>query len=437
MPPRVFFGQCLQRFLCVSAGSIRLGVASGGRVASSLFSIDPGGFVSYFPPTMRWHTSTLCTAIVLSTLVVELRGQPGTAFPDERHSESVLVLLSGEVIRGEVSKEDDRYLVVLPTGRIFVPTHTVEVVCRSLSEAYEYRRSRMGQGQAQDHAELAQWCERHGLDNAAHEQLQLAKGLDPDHPIVGLVERRLAAARIVASESDVAERAPDTGEPTAQQLADFAAGLPHGTVESFTRVVQPMLINRCATAGCHSDRSDNEFRLERSRPGTPLGQTSTHRNLLATLKLVDSSSPEECELLRPKKCPHRLQVDGAASLSRTSQYRFLVAWVKLLAQQSESSSTVPQVADGPPATIRSGPPAEPSEPSVVSGDASPGERLTRVVEGPDESDVPQASRFSAGNRSADPFDPAVFNARYGTTSPGDSAEGEPAKVPVPSPFFPG
>lgn len=387
---------------------------------------------------MRWQATTFCAVIVLSLLAVELHAQPARPSTDGQQNESILVLLSGEVIQGEVSQLDDRYLVVLPTGRIFVPVSNVEVVCKSMAEAYAFRRAKMGQGQAQDHAELAQWCQRHGLDVAAEEQLQIAKRLDPNHPIVGLVERRLAVSRrpAVATETNSTDDA--TMEPTPQQLADFAAGLPYGTVETFTRVVQPLLINRCVTSGCHTDRSDNEFRLERSRPGTPLGQTSTHRNLLATLKLVDSAAPDQCELLRPKKCPHRLSTDAVLSLSKTGQYRFLVAWVTLLAQRSAGLASAPVVARRDlPDTIRTGPAKPTGLAGAPVGGESPADLMTKAIETSVADTVDESVMPAAHMQSADPFDPALFNSRYGTSPPLKSAPETEEKVPVPSPFFPG
>ena len=278
---------------------------------------------------MRWHF-TIRSLGLLSLLAAGLCAQTGPPAADEGSGNSILVLLSGEVIQGRISRLDDKYNVGLPTGRIFVPEDSVEIVCNDLHEAFRYRRSRMGQGQVQDHAELAQWCQRHGLDTEAEAELAIAKRLDPDHPIVGLVERRLLASRLSHATPQTQPAQDGSAEPTPQQLEEFAAGLPSGTVETFTRVVQPLLINRCATSGCHTDRSDNEFRLNRSRPGVPLGRTSTNRNLHATLRLIDAAAPDQCELLRPKRCPHRLQSESAFSLSKSSQYKYLVAWVSLL-----------------------------------------------------------------------------------------------------------
>lgn len=391
---------------------------------------------------MRWHVKTLPALAVLTLLATPLCAETGLP-PRDGEDVLILVLLSGEVIQGKVSQLDDRYLVVLPTGRIFVPASNVEAICRNLEEAYYLRRSRIGQGQAQDHAGLAQWCQRQGLDALAEKELQVAKQLDPNHPIVGLVERRLAASRMSLETPDVSLGEESVLEPTPQQLEDFAAGLPAGTVESFTRVVQPFLLNRCSTSGCHTERSPNEFRLERSRPGVPLGRTSTHRNLLATLKLVDAASPDQCELLRPKRCPYRLQTEATLSLSRSGQYRFLVAWVTLLTQQSAGESRAPSVArqTGLPETIRSSPPmvspleASSSPPGAGATTDSPLKASFDALSSGGEPSADQKPPVLGQPPSADPFDPAIFNRRFGTAAPPSPEASQGGKVPLPNPFF--
>lgn len=388
---------------------------------------------------MRRHVNTLPALVAFALLATPLRAEAGSP-PAADNEESILVLLSGEVIRGRVSHLDDRYLVALPTGRIFVPMSNVELVCKDLEEAYQLRRSRMGQGQAQDHAALAQWCQRQGLNDRAEEELSVARQLDADHPMVGLVERRLRVLREPLGATGGGEKEAGL-EPTPQQLEDFAAGLPTGTVEAFTRVVQPLLLNRCATAGCHNSRSGNDFCLERTRPGVPLGRTSTHRNLLATLKLVDATVPDQCELLRPKKCPHRLQTEATLSLSRTGQYRFLVAWVTLLTQQqSFASSSAPAATPaGPPPTIQTGPAVTPSSeailPSSASGTVS--DSLKASFDALSGREVPAAPQVMPAQPlgATDPFDPEIFNRRYGTIAGSTLDAPEADRIPLPRPDF--
>ena len=352
------------------------------------------------------------------------------AAPPQEGGNSILLLLNGELIQGQVTRLEQQYRVILPTGRIFVPIASVEAVCDTPQDAYELRRSRIVQGQAQDHAELAQWCQRHGLESMAEQELRIARQLEPNNPMVGLIQRRLEAARMPLESADEASADEAGAGPTPQQLEDFAAGLPAGTVEVFTRVVQPLLLNRCATAGCHTERSDNEYRLERSRPGVPLGRTSTYRNLLATLKLVDVTNPDQSELLRPKQCPNRLQSATNASLSQSGQYRFLVAWVTLLAHCSTGPAPSP-VATSPaavPQTIRTSPPPV----SEASTPATP-PAATPVAPDSPFNIAPAKNASFAPAAAADPFDPEIFNRRYGTSPAPQSQPGDAPKTRLPMP----
>ena len=265
--------------------------------------------------------------------------------PPAEPTRAVLVLRNGEVLQGRISQVDDRFRVDLEAGSLFVSAAEVEMCCTSLEEAYRLKASQVGFNQAHDHARLAQWCQHQGLDQQAEHELQITRRLDPTHPLIGLVERRLAAARTERRPSAPAETRPNS-EPSPLQLNEFVAGLPQGTTESFTRVIQPILLNRCATAGCHTSRAENSFKLDRP-PTAPISQRSTQRNLYAVLQLIDRAAPDRSELISPQRCPHRIDTDAMLSLSRSGQYRYLVAWVHALAGNPNGSQPA---ASAPPAT---------------------------------------------------------------------------------------
>jgi len=396
----------------------------------------------------------LSTHAQIVLVVAALTAQIATAEvppPTDTSAPTVLVLRNGEVLQGEISQQDDRYLVVLPTGRVFVPQDDVEAACRTLEEAYRRKAMYASGTQAHDHAQLAQWCQRHGLTAQAEQQLEIARQLDPDHPLIELIQRRVdAAKRPRATPVEPVSPVADS-RPTAAQLSDFSASLPAGTIEAFRRSVQPILLNRCVTAGCHSERSECKFRLLRPRPGMPLAQQATQRNLLSTLQLVDQQAPDRSELLRPDKCPHRLSADTNLMLSRSGQYRFLVDWVHAISRESVVSPTMM------PHAITTANPLVHSAQPVSSLDAGNGAVPASATLPLDSEAVaagqPQATQPSAipgpfdqpkvhrpneavglpARATADPFDPAVFNERYGTVAP--PPENSAATIPSPSGQF--
>ncbi|MDD4269862.1 MAG: hypothetical protein GXY25_22665 [Pirellulaceae bacterium] len=372
--------------------------------------------------------------------------------PPAEPTRAVLVLRNGEVLQGRISQVDDRFRVDLEAGSLFVSAAEVEMCCTSLEEAYRLKASQVGFNQAHDHARLAQWCQHQGLDQQAEHELQITRRLDPTHPLIGLVERRLAAARTERRPSAPAETRPNS-EPSPLQLNEFVAGLPQGTTESFTRVIQPILLNRCATAGCHTSRAENSFKLDRPPTGAPISQRSTQRNLYAVLQLIDRAAPDRSELISPQRCPHRIDTDAMLSLSRSGQYRYLVAWVHALAGNPNGSQPA---ASAPPATptgtLTANYLASPqaATPVAAAGVAIP----SRNPFGPPPETIsttaatarqPTGEIKSATNpreavtQPADPFDPEVFNRRFGT-SPADPLPAEPmpaaAAAPVPPPVLP-
>ncbi|MGI6417131.1 MAG: hypothetical protein ACOX1P_15830 [Thermoguttaceae bacterium] len=359
---------------------------------------------------------------------------------------AVLVLRNGEVLQGRVSQVDDRFRIDLEAGSLFVSAAEVEMTCNSLEEAYRLKASQAGFNQAHDHARLAQWCQHHGLDQQAEHELQITRRLDPTHPLISLVERRLAAARAERRPSAPAESRSNS-EPSPLQLDEFVAGLPQGTAESFTRVIQPILLNRCATAGCHTSRAENSFKLDRPPTGAPISQRSTHRNLYAVLQLIDRAAPDRSELISPQRCPHRIDTDAMLSLSRSGQYRYLVAWVHALAGSPNGS----QPSASPPSATPTGAVsasflASPQAAAPVTAAAAaipsqnpfgpPSPQTVATVSATASQSKGEIKAEAANPRRpasppADPFDPEVFNRRFGTSAAEPVSPASPASVPSP------
>ena len=67
--------------------------------------------------------------------------------------------------------------------------------------------------------------------------------------------------------------------------------LPPGVVETFTQSVQPVLMNHCATGGCHAPQSETGLRLFRVPTGKQASRRITQRNLYSVLPFVDRDNP--------------------------------------------------------------------------------------------------------------------------------------------------
>jgi len=350
----------------------------------------------------------LCAGTLAQADQPQLAPQPG-----------VLVLRNGRVLSGEIMSLGDRYLVT-SRGRdeLVVPVDSVEIQGDSLEDAYQKKRAALAAACSSDqHLALADWCLRYDLTAAAAEQLAAAKQRDPDNPAVAQFERRLRIAT---------RTTPPTPEPRAPvrtglspaDLDQFIRQLPPTTVERFTTVVQPLLINRCGASGCHGANCNSSFRLNHPSWSRILPRRFTQQNLYSTMQHVDKSTPDNSRLLEMATAAHGTCQKPSFQARDADQLKLLVDWVAgcagnrapppnvgspdALLMQPRGSQPPPATAAaangvaGPPQNAASPPPAA-SEPVRI--DAQPASHTT--ASGPSE---------PAGE--PDPFDPAVFNRRY-------------------------
>ena len=120
------------------------------------------------------------------------RGPDGFLFgqPVERQR-GVLLLRNGQVLTGEIAKIGDRYSIAVERGEIRLHQRDVEWVCRDLEEAYRQKCLQSRADCVQDHLDMAQWCQSNGLLNHASEELKIAVALNPTHPLIPLIDRKI------------------------------------------------------------------------------------------------------------------------------------------------------------------------------------------------------------------------------------------------------
>ncbi|MCX7671622.1 MAG: hypothetical protein N2439_16325 [Anaerolineae bacterium] len=363
--------------------------------------------------------------------------------------ESVLWLRNGEIIQGRVERSGDRYQVRVPGGEIFVKAAEVQHECRDLGEVYERKAALIQRDRAMDRLELAQWCIKVGLLEHAASELDEAAALEPKHPMLEILRRRLSVASTPLPQVDPSSRSASAG-PTAQELDRMVRGMPPKTVEIFAQTIQPMLVNNCSAAACHGQSVTNGFRLLRVPADSPPSRLLTQRNLHATLQWLDRDSPDASPLLT-----YATRAHGAARVPvftdrQMQQFRQLRDWCYRVAkadaavmqasyeepagawesdagrgaQGSARAARRPRSSAGHEGSARSSSPPAP-DPGTVdlrSGRASGGHH-------------PPGRRDRSGSQPAsdDPFDPEVFNRQFSPPPrPKDrptSATSEPSPAP--------
>jgi hypothetical protein len=275
--------------------------------------------------------SALCLGLSLGADAPETPAKPPVAL------RYVAVLKNGEVFAGQISKDGDFFVIVDGGSEIRLHQRDVEMICQNLDDVYRSRQAKIGKDQIDEHLNLADWCLRHEfLGYAAHE-IAAAMQIDPNSGKAKMLDSRLQATVTAKSEPAIAgkQTLTRTLPATTEELDRMVKCLPSGSVENFTAIVQPMLVNSCATAGCHGPSTTSKFSLIRMGLGKTPTVRITQRNLHSTIQWIDNDNPADSRLLVAARQPHGNNLASAASLDAV-KYQELLVWVNQIAQGSKN-----------------------------------------------------------------------------------------------------
>ncbi len=389
-----------------------------------------------------WWAPGLLALVAVSCLAVWVFAQQPSGSNPAAEPECVLLLRNGQTLQGRVSVADDRYQVFVPGGEIRVRPSEVLCVCRDLQDVYQRKRNIIRLDNVQDRLDLAEWCHQVGLLEEAAEELSQAMVLDPTHPLIPVIERRLKVAAAPWENADSPGKPPARG-PSNYELDLMIRGMPPGTVETFTQVVQPMLMNSCAAAGCHGQASTNGFRLLRVPPGGLPSRRLTQRNLYAVLGWVDRNQPGKSPLLAVPVRSHGTARAPIFTDRHVAQYRQLVEWCYRVAQANEP---ITQVAHQEPADDGGRPSARGTRaagaaPRGPAAARSPGKSPVVSAVGVEPAGVDPAAAKPTGKAGrkattpqftpSDPFDPEAFNRQFAPKNPEAPRSNEDPPLPPP------
>lgn len=345
-------------------------------------------------------------AVLLGTLAPVLSLQAADhLLPPVPTDRAILVLRNGQTIEGRITLSEGLYVVDLGDGLIRVKSADVDLICSNLEDGYRRKRTAIQLGNIHHHLELCQWCLRRGLLEPAATELADATAADPTHPMIAALQHRLKLALEPPPASEPAGKV--VAGPSNGELDRMVRGLPRDAVESFTKSVQPVLMNHCATGGCHGPQSDYSLRLYRVTTGRSASRRLTQRNLYNVLPFVDRQNPLGSSLLTTPNSPHGTAKHAIFTEHQMAQYQRLVNWANQIAEQSP-----PDV----PATITPTPwldPAGPDTghaPKVLSQEGRKARPLSATVESKKKAKRGAAS--ASFNQPSDPHDPEIFNRRY-------------------------
>ncbi len=335
----------------------------------------------------------------------------------------VLVLRNGQLLKGEITRAGDHYIVTFGVGgEIKIAAKEVEAQCADLEGAYDYKLRRLSGDGAGPHLDLAEWCLRQNLHRHCAEQLSLALAAEPENKRIEAIDRRL----------QLALQAPTSAKSTAssstivnpEQLDKTLRELPKGSLERFSTIVQPILNNRCATSHCHGATSSSEFVLLRPPAGLNSAQRFTQRNLYAVLQFVDRHDPANSPILTKPQSPHGSGTTAAFDARNRAQMQELQTWLEQIAYRKEPPT--PATIDPQAAQLSSQLRATPGEMATASKPATSAAELSAPWDLPAKpqspatvTNLPTAASPTpaphAANKSwqpRDPFDPEIFNRRF-------------------------
>ena len=357
----------------------------------------------------------------------EQAGRPGEP------CEGVLILRNGNVMAGQITRLDNRFNVSVAGGRISVSMADTELFCRDLDEAYAHKARGVGIADIHGHLDLARWCQRQGLLQHAAGELSKASSLDPSHPMIPVIERRIQMSAAPPKAAKVAA-APIERPISQEDLDRLARDMPTGTMEDFVRYIQPLLVNRCGAVRCHGSAGENAFLLLRPPSSSRSGRRITQLNLQATLTQIDREDPTRSPLLTTALRPHGTLDISPFAGRRAGQYERLANWVHRVARDPDTvtPASLEQPVDQAVEPVVSAVYTEPVTESWADrpvGGVSDIRRHGRGlgseippsfdqpdanIDAPFTANRPQAKRGGLPQSLApiDPFDPEIFNRRF-------------------------
>jgi hypothetical protein len=377
---------------------------------------------------------TLLWGVVLAGAALAQAAEPVPS------TSGVLVLRNGSVLNGQVVRAGDHYLITGEGVETRLRAGDVDFFCRDLKEAYARKRLLLQPEDWEARFSLAHWCLRLDLLDGAQEQVAAIQAVAPKSR-----RAEALAGQIADRRNELANPRPksDAGPagPRSSDLELLVRGLPSNTVANFTDVIQPLLLNNCAAAGCHGARSTAQFRL--LKPSRGPSRRLTHRNLHATVAWIDRADPARSRLLTAAGDPHGGLSLPIFSRAKATHYRQLAAWVSSFGSASAAEAAEPvTVSHAVPLAM-----SPLSESAAMRPIANRAGSLRRMGSGrsnaPDmsaptgaQSDVAQAAWFeeqpanqvvaarparTPAPRGGDPLDPEVFNRQFAPAKPAPPA----------------
>jgi len=369
--------------------------------------------------------------------------------PSEAIAADFILLHNGNIIEGESYSIGSHIVVDRGDGNeLKLDLRQVATRATSITELYQFRKSKRQSTSVSSFQDDARWCFRHGLLSEMADAIGMAEELDPTHPETLRLRRQLTAHFKLKLDRNGQESNPmytvlQDDVPTAEEAQvnrtssdDFTdLNLPPQLLAHFSNRIQPLLINRCGNNGCHRAPADSGWEL--SHMGTHIRPSArmTKLNLIATIKMVRGSEGSNDDFLRYASQAHGGKLQSPLKSTDQLSLESLTHWVHEvmttgsagseveLTELLETSGQAIPVADQS-RTVDLGPTAFPPVRQVGYVDDATDAAVPRVTNAPNRvsaDGLPQTQRDTGRPvrlpAVANPFDPAIFNRHYRSMRP--------------------
>lgn len=374
-------------------------------------ALDPLSVPAYSPAAMFYRSGLAALLAVL--VAAPLRGAEPALAPRE----GVLLLKNGHVMQGSITKAGDYFVLTLgKTGEVRLPAADVETQCVDLDDAYRYQAALLSSKKAEPHLTLAEWCLRYGLRQPAEDQVAFASQIEPEHAKIAQLELRLKTAAEIPVPSGARAESSSTTVGV-KQLDETLAELPKGSMERFSVVIQPMLINRCGANGCHGPAAKSNFHLLRPSAGQMMSKRFSQRNLFTVLQYIDKDNPGESRLVTMPQEKHGSTL--APVFDKRSQHQLddLIAWTKLLTRKPAQVALPTSIGPAQTLLTQAGAAAKtggkiPPNIAPMNAGKNPDSGQPRAPRAPSVNDLKSEEKGREAAAPRDPFDPEIFNRKH-------------------------
>jgi len=284
----------------------------------------------------RWIIALLVCAGLFS--LVAYAEQVADSADDEPR-ERLVMLKTGRILSGMVSRNGGGYLVEQPNGRLQVGVDEVQFVVDNLREGYRKLRDSVVHPTPASHVDLATWCISHRLYDEAQDELKKSLKADPENEQARrLLQRLTDTMRVNLPPAGIPSTPRKSAEGFLQPAVESLGGLSRETATQFTSRIQPLLLNKCGNAACHGMSSPNEFRLLTARIGGNGSRQTTEKNLAETMRYIDLDDVADSPLVNAGRNSHGGRGTIFVGPAGAEQMKLLRVWALAVAREKQAEA---------------------------------------------------------------------------------------------------